>query len=65
MDEKHIPPGPLSGNLPDGLQEGLGLDIAYRAADFGDHRVHIFALHGVDPRLDFIGDVGDDLDGGP
>ena len=64
MDEHHVPVGPLRGHLADGLQEGLGLDVAHSAADLGDHHVHILTGHGVDAALDLVGDVGDDLDRG-
>ena len=48
-------------DLADGLQEGLGLDVAHGAADLGDDHVHVLLGHGVDPGLDLPGDVGDDL----
>ena len=62
MDEQHVAHRPLRRHLADGLQEGLGLDIAHRAADLGDDHVHILALHGIDAAFDLVGDVGDDLD---
>ena len=64
MDEEHVPLGPLGPDLADGLQEGLGLDIAHGAADLADDHVHVVPGHGVDPAFDLVGDVGDDLDGG-
>ena len=62
MDEEHVAPGPLRVHLADRLQEGLGLDVAHGAADLGDDHVHILGGHGVDPALDLVGDMGDDLD---
>ena len=53
--------GPLGGYLADGLQEGLGLNVAHGAADLRDDRVHVLFRHGVDAALDLVGDVGDDL----
>ena len=64
VDEEHVPLGPLGPDLADGLQEGLGLDIAHGAADLADDHVHVVPGHGVDPAFDLVGDVGDDLDGG-
>ena len=54
----------LGGHLADGLQEGLGFDIAGRAADLGDDHVGLglFADR-VDERLDLVGDMRDDLHG--
>ena len=50
--------------LSDGFEEGRALDVADGAADFGDDEVVLarFAevLHAL---LDFVGDVGDDLNG--
>ena len=61
MDEHHVAPGPLHGHLADGLQKGLGLNVAHGAADLGDDHVHILPGHGVDAVFDLVGDVGDDL----
>ena len=48
----------------DGLQKRQALDVAGRAADFGDDHVGLglFGQH-VDAVLDFVGDVRDDLHG--
>ncbi|MPM81263.1 hypothetical protein SDC9_128315 [bioreactor metagenome] len=64
VDKDHVALGLLRAHLADGLQEGLGLNIAHGAADFADDHVHVVARHRVHPALDFVGDVGDDLDGG-
>ena len=61
VDEHHVVPPPLGGHLPDGLQEGLGFDIAHGAADLHNGRVRVRPLQGVDVPLDLVGDVGDDL----
>ena len=55
---------PLGGYLADGLQEGLGLDIAHGAADLHDGHVSVRGVQRVNVPLDLIGDVGDDLDRG-
>ena len=52
-------------HLADGFQEGEGFDVPYGTADFGDHDVGIVvSSYPEDPVLDFIGNVGNDLDGG-
>ena len=61
MDEGHVPVGPLCRHLADGLQEGLGLDVAHGAADLADDHVHVLSGHGIDALFNLIGDVGDDL----
>ena len=65
MDEHHVVPAPLGGHLPDGLQKGLALNVAHRAADLHNGRVHIRALQRVDVSLDLVGDMGDDLHRAP
>ena len=61
VDVHHVLPALFHRHLPDGLQKGLALDIAHRAADLADQHVHILLLHGVDMAFDLVGDVGDDL----
>ena len=64
MDKAIVIPADLTRNLTDGLDKGLALDIAYRAADFGDDDVRARLLaDGVDERLYLVGDVGNNLDG--
>ena len=64
VDIHHVLLGQLPADLADGLQKGLGLDIAYGAADLSnDHVLGLALLHAVNPPLDFVGDVGDHLDG--
>ncbi len=48
--------------LADGLHEGQALDIPHGAADLDDGHIRRGG-HGHDGLLDFVGDVGDDLDG--
>ena len=50
--------------LADGLQEWEALDVADGAANFDDHHVDLGVLgQAYDLLLDFVGDVGDGLDG--
>ena len=65
VKEHHIVPPSLRGHLTDGLQEGLGLDVAHCAADLHDGRVGVGGVQCVDAALDLVGDVGDYLDGAP
>ena len=62
MDVQGVLPAHLQAHFPDGLNEGLGFDIADGAADFGDDhvRVGLFA-NPVNEALDFVGDVRDGL----
>ena len=65
MDKEAVLPAHLQRDLPDGLQKGLGLNIADGAADLGDDHVGVRLLtHPIDKFLDLIGDVGDHLHGG-
>ena len=62
MDVEHIVSAHILLHLPDSFHKGFGFDIPYGAADFGDHEVSIFfPAHPVDPFLDFVGDVRNDL----
>ena len=46
------------------LEERQRLDVAHRAADLGDHDVHVVGLGDApDAVLDLVGDVRDHLDG--
>ena len=64
MEKHDVVASPLGGYLADGLQEGLGLDIAHGAADLHDGHVSVRGVQRVNVPLDLIGDVGDDLDRG-
>ena len=65
MDVQHVFPPLFRRHLPDGLQKRLALDVAHRAADLGDDHVGLAVVHGVDPPLDLVGDVWDDLHRAP
>ena len=63
VEEHHVLAAPLGGHLADGLQEGLGLDVAHGAADLHNGHVGVRGVQGVDAALNLVGDVGDNLDG--
>ena len=65
MEEEYISAADVLADLAGGFEERLRLDVAHRAADFGDDDVRgVLALGGkAHAALDFIGDVRDDLDG--
>ncbi len=65
MDKHDVLPSPLRRHLADGLQEGLGLDVAHGAADLHDGYVGVGRVQGVDVALDLIGDMGNDLHRAP
>ncbi len=53
----------IERELADRFQERQAFDVAYRATDLSDHNVDVIAAHPLDDRLDFVGDVGNDLNG--
>jgi hypothetical protein len=57
-------PAEVLAELPDGLEERQPLDVAHRAADLGQDEIDVVGAGG-DELLDGVGDVRDDLDGGP
>ncbi len=63
VDVQAISLADVERELADGLQKRLAFDVAHRAADLGDHDVDVVVGQFVDAILDFVGDVGDDLDG--
>jgi hypothetical protein len=64
VDEHAAPAPDVDRELPDRLEERQRFDVADRAADLGDHEVDLARLgHQLDPLLDLVGDVRDDLDG--
>ncbi len=70
VDEERLLRPELQAHLADGFQEGQRFDVAHRAADLGNHHVHVAGLPGAgrlghlaDGGLDLVGHVGDDLDG--
>src|SRR5207244_2439798 len=50
----------LELELAEGLEERKRLDVADGAADLDDGEIRVLCA-GADPRLDLVGDVGDDL----
>ena len=54
----------LHAHLPDRLQEGLGFYVAHRAADLHQRQVRVAGPF-LDAAFDLVGDVRDDLHGGP
>ena len=62
MHIQRVFPSHFQPHLADGLDEGLGFNVADGAADFGDHHVCVgLFAHAVDEPLDLVGDVGNDL----
>ena len=64
MDVHHVPPADVFAHLADGLEERQRLDVSDRAAYLDDDHVRAaVAGETLDPFLDLVRDVGDDLDG--
>jgi len=64
VDEHAGAPADVDRELADRLEERQRLDVADRAADLGDDDVDVLRLgQQLDPLLDLVGDVRDDLDG--
>ena len=62
MDKQAVLPARLVRDLAHSLDKGLTFDIADGAADFGDDDIGFgLAADTVDKFLDFVGDMGDDL----
>ena len=51
----------IAAHFAGGLKEGLGLDVANGTTDFGDDHIHVIGSLGAHTRLDFVGDVRDNL----
>ena len=65
MDEHAPAPAHVDRELADRLQERQRLDVANGPADLGDHEVDVGGLrHQLDPLLDLVGYVRDDLNRG-
>ena len=65
VDEQAVLLPYLQRDLAHRLQEGLGLDIADGAADFGDDHIRVgLPADAVDELFDLIGHVGNDLNRG-
>ncbi len=65
VDEQAILLAHVERELPDRLQKRQAFDVADRAADLGDHHVHVVVGQATDSGLDLVGDVGDHLHGVP
>src|SRR5258705_9511277 len=62
VDEECVFCAEFEAHLTDGFEEGKGLDVADGAADFDDYHVNGFRNF-PDGGFDFVGDVGNDLNG--
>ncbi len=63
MDIQHIRLAHIEGELANGFQKRQALDVADRAADFGDDDIHVIGGQLADRRLDLVGHVRNDLHG--
>ena len=64
VDEHAVAPTDVNGELADRFKERQRLDVADRSADLSDHNVNVACLRDqLDPLLDLIGDVGNNLNG--
>jgi len=64
MDEHDVAVACFQRKLADGFQKRQPLDVARRAADFGDDDVRLGGFgEYVNAVFDFVGDVRDDLHG--
>ena len=62
MDIKGVILADFLAHLADRLKERQAFDVAHCTADFGNHHVGVvFAADEINPLLDFVGDVRDDL----
>lgn len=67
VDEADVFLADVEGELAEGFEEKVSFDIADRAADLGDDDVGLGVAFGseIEALFDLVGDVGDELDGGP
>ena len=63
MDVADVLAPDVVAELPDRLEERHDLDVTDRPADLGDDDVDLVGGEPLDPLLDLVGDVRDDLDG--
>ncbi len=63
VQEEDVVAAQVVADLPRGLEERLGLDVADGPADLGDDHVDVGARLGPHPLLDLVRDVRDDLHG--
>src|SRR5262249_2765571 len=61
VDVEHVGFADVEGDLANRFQEGESLDVADRAADLGDDDVDVVGGQFSYCRLDFVGDVWNDL----
>ena len=62
MNEERVFRAEFEAHLANGFQEGKRFDVADGAANFDNDDVHVIGDF-PDGGFDFVGDVGDDLDG--
>ena len=62
MHENTLPRGFILGKLANRFEKRQALYIPDRAAYFAEHEIHVVRPY-MQEVFDFIGDVGDDLDG--
>ena len=62
VNEESVLGAEFQAHLTDGFEEGQGFDVANGATDFDDDDVDAFG-DALDAALDFVGDVGNDLNG--
>ena len=63
MDEKGVFPPNVGAHLAQGFDERQRLNVAHRAADFHNHDFRAGGLrHLANAALDFVGNVGNNLD---
>src|SRR5688572_25217498 len=63
MEVLNLGPADIVSKLADGFEEGKTFDVADSPAHFRDDHVDVVAAELTDPALDFVCDMGDDLDG--
>ncbi|GBD36450.1 hypothetical protein HRbin36_01575 [bacterium HR36] len=61
VDEETILFADLESKLPNGFEKRQAFDVAHRAANFGNHHIHLGPAHGANRCLDFVRNVRDDL----
>ena len=61
VDEQRVVPSQLVSELTHRLEKRLRFDVPHGATDFAHDHVHVVVRHRPNPRLDLVGDVGDDL----
>ena len=62
VDKDHVLASLFLAHLADGFEKRQGFDVADRAPDFNDHDIDVVG-HLANRRLDFVGDMGNHLNG--